>query len=83
MYSVCYVEAAPKPAGNYEFFTYKGQKPVILNYRGQEIKVTKGTEFGVRPSSSGKDIRLVFPDNVNRVLTLTPQQAQDLARGVK
>lgn len=81
MYSFC-VEGAPKPSSAYEWFTYKGRKPVKLMYRGKEVKVETGQKFGVRKSRSGKDIRLIFPSAEGRVFTLTLKQAQDLAKGV-
>lgn len=80
MYS--FLVAAIKPASAYEFFTYKGKKPVTVMFRGKEVKIGNGTRFGVRPSSNGKHIRLVFENDPNRVITLTSEQAKELARGV-
>jgi hypothetical protein len=76
------VEAAIKPETDYQFFTYKGSKPVEVQFRGKPISISKGTKFGVRKSHSGKDIRLIFPGDKTRVFTLTQDQANRLAKGV-
>ena len=75
--------ARVKPESAYEFFTYTGRKPVESNYRGHTAEIRKGMRFGVRFSRSKKDIRLIFPEHPTRVITLTPQQAEDLAKGAK
>jgi hypothetical protein len=75
-------EAAIKPEENYEFFTYRASKPVTVEFRGKPIKIEKGTKFGVRPSANKKNIRLIFPGDANRVITITDQQAKQLAKGV-
>lgn len=77
------VEALIKPESHYEFFTYQGKKPVVLNFRGKDVEVAKGMKFGVRPSADGKNIRLIFKDDPNRVHTLTLDQAKQLAKGVQ
>lgn len=76
------VNAAPKGEEAYQFFTYRGQKPVALPFRGQTYQVMKGMRFGVRPSSNGKFIRLIFPENKNRVFTIDLPTAKSLAKGV-
>lgn len=75
--------AAIKPESHYEWFTFKAQKPVTLDFRGHPVQVTKGMKFGVRPSHNEKQIRLIFPDQPTRVFTLTLDQAKALAKGVK
>jgi len=75
--------AQPKGEEHYQWLTYKGAKPVTLDFRGTPETVTKGDKFGVRKSANGKQIRLIFPDEENRVFTLTLKQAQDLAKGAK
>jgi hypothetical protein len=75
--------AAIKPESHYDWFTYQAQKPVNLDFRGKPIQVTKGTKFGVRPSSNEKQIRLIFPDQPTKVFTLSLEQARQLAKGVK
>lgn len=77
------VTARPRPEDAYTFFTYKGSKPVVVNYRGTDYQIEKGSRFGVRPSRNGKFIRLIFPNDPNRVLTIDPDTANKLARGVK
>lgn len=82
MYSFL-VNAAIKGEEAYEFFTYKGAKPVTVYYRGKPTQISKGDKFGVRQSINKRDIRLIFPGAPNRVHTLTLEQAQALADGVK
>lgn len=81
MYSYL-VTAAPRPESAYQFFTYRGKRPVNVNFRGAEIPITNGMKFGVRPSANGKHIRLIFPGDANRVITLDLPTAQKLANGV-
>jgi len=75
-------DAAIKPEENYDFFTYRGSKPVTVDFRGHPIKIEKGTKFGVRKSANGKNIRLIFPGDKTRVITLSQEQANQLAKGV-
>jgi hypothetical protein len=81
MYSFL-VKAAPRPEEAYQFFTYRGKRPVVVNFRGRDISIGAGQRFGVRPSANGRHIRLVFPGDVNRVITLDLPTAQKLANGV-
>jgi hypothetical protein len=74
--------AAPLSEEAYQFFTFRGKKPVALDFRGQTYQVMKNMRFGVRPSSNGKFIRLIFPDNKNRVFTIDLPTARELAKGV-
>lgn len=74
--------AAIKPEENYSFFTYKKNTPTTVEYRGTPYPIQKGTRFGVRPSSNGKFIRLIFKDEPNRVFTITLDQANKLAKSV-
>lgn len=76
------VEASVKPESNYDWFIYKGKRPVVLNFRGHDVNVEKGQKFGVRKSANGKQIRLIFPKDPTRVFTLTSDQANQLAKGV-
>ena len=80
MYS--FLTAAIKSVNHYHWYTYTGTKPVTVTYRGNPIVVSKGTRFGVRPSANKKDIRLVIGDDINRVITLTPDQAKSLSKGL-
>jgi len=81
MYS--FLLARIKPESDYEFFTYDGPKPVTVEFRGKPIAIKQGTRFGVRPSSSGKHIRMVFPNDPTRVLTIDQATAERLAQHVK
>lgn len=76
------VQAAPKDESFYDFFTYNGARDVPVVFRGEEYTISKGTKFGVRKSANGKLIRLIFPDNKNRVFTIDQPTAQKLANGV-
>ena len=77
------LESRIKPESDYEFFTYNGAKPVAVDFRGKPVTINKGTRFGVRPSSNGKHIRLVFPSDPTRVMTIDMETAETLAKGVK
>jgi len=82
MWSQLVVEAAIKPAENYDFFIYKG--PTLqVPYRGIEVPLMKGQRFGVRKSRDGKKIRLVMDDEVNRVFTIPLELAQKIAKKVE
>jgi len=72
-----------KPESDYEFFTYDGAKPVTVDFRGNPVTIKQGTRFGVRPSSNGKHIRLVFPNDPTRVITIDLATAQKLARNIR
>ena len=76
------VNAAPKPEEAYDFFVFNGRRPVEVQYRGKPIQVKKGQRFGVRPSANKKQIRMVLGDDVSRVITLTLEQAKQLAKGI-
>jgi hypothetical protein len=82
MYSYL-LKARVKPESDYEFFTFNGTKPVTVDFRGHPITISKGTRFGVRPSSNKKHIRLVFPNDPTRVLTIDLDTATELAKAVK
>lgn len=82
MYSFLAITARIKPDTDYDWFTYGGRKPVPVNYRGTERLITKGTRFGVRPSTNGKSIRLVFPNEITKVYTIDLDTAKALAKGV-
>lgn len=72
-----------KPESDYEFFTYNGAKPVTVDFRGKPVTIKQGTRFGVRPSSNGKHIRLVLPNDPTRVITIDLATAQKLAQSIK
>lgn len=80
MYSFL-LESRVLPEQSYDFFIYQG-RPVDVAFRGRTITIDKGTKFGVRPSSNGKQIRLIFPKDPTRVITIDQATAQKLARGV-
>jgi len=67
----------------YQWFTYHGRSPVLIKFQGKSLAIGKGKRFGVRPSTSGTEIRLVFPEDKSKVLTISREQAESLAKGVK
>ncbi len=77
------VQGAVKPADAYQWFSFHGSKPVELSFRGKPVIIKKGTRFGVRPSVNKKDMRLVLPGEETKVITLTLDQAEKLAKGVR
>lgn len=82
MYSFL-VESRVLPEQDYQFFEYQGAKPVAIQFRGKPLEITKGTRYGVRPSTNGKSIRLIFPKEPTRVFTIDLETAQKLAKGIK
>lgn len=76
------LEAKPFTEERYQFFTYTGKQPVPVDFRGKTFQIMKGTRFGVRPSTNGKSIRLIFPENHTRVFTIDLPTAQKLAKHV-
>jgi hypothetical protein len=76
------LEARIKPESDYAFFTYQGPA-MTVEFRGHPIPISKGDRFGVRPSSNGKFIRLVFPNDPTRVITIDQAEAAKLAKGAK
>lgn len=77
------IEARPRPEEAYTFFTFNGARPVVVNFRGKDISIKNGQRFGVRPSRNGKHIRLIFPSDPTRVITIDESTANRLARGVQ
>ena len=77
-----FLVAAIKPSENYSWYTYGGSKLTTVTFRGNPVVISKGQRFGVRPSANKKDIRLVLEGDLNRVITLTLQQAKKLADNI-
>lgn len=84
MYSflVTKVDAAIKPAENYDWFTYTGPS-LELPYRGSMIAINRNQRFGVRKSANQRHIRLVLGDDVNKVFTVEQDVANKLAKHIK
>jgi hypothetical protein len=80
MYS--FLLAKVKESHDYQWFTYYGDRAVKLEYRGREVVINKHSKFGVRPSTNGKFIRLILPNDHTRVITITLSQAKRLANQV-
>ncbi len=81
MYSFL-IRSAIRPEEAYQWFTYRGKKPVGVSFRGKDVSIKDGMRFGVRPSSNGKFIRLVLPDEITKVITVDLNTAKQLAKGV-
>lgn len=79
MYS-CLV-ARVKGEDEYEFFKYGGQ-PLEIPFRGITRTLEKGQQFGVRKSSNGKQIRMIFKGDPTRVMTLDLSLAKKVAKGI-
>lgn len=80
MYSC--VVARIKDETEYDWLTYTG-KPLEIPFRGVTRTLNKGQVFGVRKSSSGKQIRLVFDQDLTRVSTIDLKTAQRIAKYCK
>jgi hypothetical protein len=76
------VHARIKGEHEYDWFTYRNKTPMTLDFRGHAVKIENGQKFGVRPSSSGKYIRLVLPEELTKVMTIDLKTAKKLANGV-
>lgn len=80
MYSC--VVARIKDDDEYDWFRYSG-KPIEVPFRGITRTLDKGQIFGVRKSSNGKQIRMVFDGDLTRVMTLDLPLAKKIAKFVK
>jgi len=81
MYS-CLVESRIKGEDEYEWFRYLG-KPIEIPFRGITRTLETDQKIGVRKSSNGKQIRMVFDGDINRVMTLDLALAKKIASKVK
>jgi hypothetical protein len=73
-----------KGEDEYAWFKYCSAKPYTLSFRGKPVQVEKGDIFGTRPSSNGKQVRLVLKKLGNtKVFTLTSTELMDLGKAGK
>ena len=79
MYS-CLV-ARVKDEEDYDFFKYGGP-PLEIPFRGITRTLKKDQHFGVRKSSNGKKIRMIFQGDPTRVMTLDLPLAKKVAKGI-
>ncbi len=79
MYS-CIV-ARIKGEDEYDWLKYKG-KALEIPFRGITRTLEPGQKIGVRKSSNGKQIRMVFDGDMNRVMTLDLPLAKKIAKSV-
>lgn len=80
MYS-CLVTARIKEKSEYDWFRYSG-KPMEIPFRGITRTLETGQKFGVRKSSNGKQIRMVFDGDLTRVMTIDLKTARAIARSI-
>ena len=69
------------PPEDYIWHTYESTTPMTLTTRSgkHSIEMKQGTPFGIRPSSSGKEVRLItekFGPTI--VFTITPEERRQL-----
>lgn len=77
--SAALVQARIKGSDAYTWYRYAGPDRMAKSKRGTKMKMTKGTIFGVRPSSSDDQMRIVFADlGNNYVFSMTPRVAKNL-----
>lgn len=81
MYS-CVVESRVKGDAEYDWLRYSG-KSMEIPFRGIARTLEPGQIIGVRPSSNGKQIRMVFQNDINRVMTIDLATAKKIAKSVK
>lgn len=81
MYS-CLIKAAIFGAEKYDWLRYNG-KTIEIPFRGVTRTLEPGQKIGVRPSTNGKQIRMVFENDLNRVMTLDLPLARKIAKTVK
>lgn len=75
------VESLVKPDSSYQWFQYRGKALLLKSKLGTTYTLQKGESFGVRKSSSGKQIRMIIQElGPSKVFTLDLETAQKLAR---
>lgn len=74
-----------KGDSEYDWFKYTGNPMTVSNKAGNtHHPMSRGTVFGVRKSSNGKQIRLVFEElGLTKVFTLELSLAEYLAKNCK
>lgn len=75
---------AIKGKGCYEYRCYTGTTPTRVVSRkrkfGAELDIVKNTNFGLRSSSNGQEIRMIVAGDERDVYTLTSDQYASLVR---
>lgn len=60
-----------KPADDYQWYVYTSDRPTSIKRASSMYTFVKDVEFGVRPSTDGKKIRLIFrATGENKVFTI-------------
>lgn len=73
------LQARKKPASDYTWYRYAGPDRSMKSSRGRDASLTKGTVFGVRPSSDKDKMRLIFKELGDGVIfSLTPRVVNNL-----
>jgi len=80
MYSFLLGPRAKVDPSEYEWFTYTRASKII----NANLKIEKGTRFGVKPAVSDPNrVNLVLHGNLSRVFSVSMENAQTLAKGVR
>ena len=80
MYS--YLIKASSVPSNYSWFTYRGEKPANVDYRGCPVQIKSGMRFGVCLSAKGNYMRLVLAEDPSKIMTVNEVTAELIADGV-
>jgi hypothetical protein len=76
--------ARVKGDDEYNWYTYTGTPLKFQSKAGTAHTISKGGVFGIRPSSSGKQIRLVFKDlGLTKVFTISDAELAKLQKAAK
>lgn len=70
-----------KTKEDYQWYIFKGNKPMFIYFRGNPVSIKQGDKFGMRLSASGKNIRLVLDRlGVTHVITIDFDEKQVLVK---
>lgn len=79
-------EALIKDDSHYTWYTYSSDRAMNFTTTNgkRSSRLTKGSKFGLRPSSNGKHIRMITEEHgTNIVFTITDSQAESLKKKSK
>ena len=78
------IVALIKPNENYQWYVWKGTDRPMESKHGIKHTLKKGERFGMRPSSNGKFIRLIFEElGTTKVFTLGEGESMELVKKSK
>lgn len=67
-----------KGSSAYTWYKFTGAGQIDVSRRGSTLGITKGMEYGLRPSSDGKNYRLILRGAETIIYSLTPNQGANL-----